>query len=142
MNCRECLTALETGSLRELTPESAVMRHCARCPDCGPLATLLREREYNAATLLNSVPPMSNPVTVAEDAMRMSQRRRLGRVAVMVSGAALVATIWIAAATIFVPMMNAGDAVATSSTSASSCLCCCCASIGAPARTAPAAWLC
>ena len=123
MNCRECLTALETGSLRELTPESAVMRHCARCPDCGPLATLLREREYNAATLLNSVPPMSNPVTVADDAMRLSQRRRLGRVAVMVSGAALVATIWIAAATIFIPMMD-GDSVSAvrTETIALSCL--------------------
>lgn len=124
MNCRECLTALETGSLRELTPESAVMRHCARCPDCGPLATLLREREYNAATLLNSLPPMSNPVTLAEDAMRMSRRRRFGRIAVMVSGAALVATIWIAAATIFIPMMDAGDRVATlrTETIALSCL--------------------
>lgn len=113
MNCRECLNALETGSLRELTPESAVMRHCARCPDCGPLATLLRDREYNAATLLNSLQPMSNPVTVADAAMRTSHRRRLGGVAVMVSGAALVATIWIAAATTVIPMMNARDGVAT-----------------------------
>ncbi|MEO8579551.1 MAG: hypothetical protein ABI469_04830 [Gemmatimonadales bacterium] len=124
MNCRECLVALETGSLRDLTADSAVMRHCARCPDCGPLATLLRDREYNAANLLNSLPPMSNPVTLAEDAMRISQRRRLGRVAVMVSGAALVATIWIAAATIFIPMMSAGDRVSTlhTETIALSCL--------------------
>lgn len=124
MNCRECLTALETGSLRELTPESAVMRHCARCPDCGPLATLLREREYNAANMLNNLPPLSNPITVAEVAVSAARRRRLGRVAVIVSGAALVATIWIAAATTIIPIMNREDGVATlrTETIALSCL--------------------
>ena len=95
MTCQECVSELATGSLRDLTPDSDVMRHCATCPDCGPLATLLREREYNAASILNSLPPMSNPLAVAETAALVAKRRRVGKVVVFLTGAALVATIWI-----------------------------------------------
>jgi hypothetical protein len=94
MNCQECLSELATGSLRDLTPESAVMRHCATCPYCGPLATVLRDREYNAATILNSLPPISNPIAVAEAAGMLSRRRRVGKVVVFLTGAALAATIF------------------------------------------------
>lgn len=94
MNCQECLSELATGSLRDLTPESEVMRHCSTCPDCGPLATLLRDREYTAATILNSLPPMSNPIAVAETAGTLSRRRRTGKVVVFLTGAALAATIF------------------------------------------------
>ena len=93
MTCQECLSELATGSLRDLTPDSEVIRHCASCPDCGPLATLLRDREYNAATILNSLPPMSNPISVAETAGLLARRRRVGKFVVFLSGAALVATI-------------------------------------------------
>ena len=109
MNCQQCLAELATGSLRDLTPESEVMKHCATCPSCAPLTTLLREREYDAANVLNSLPPMSSPITVAQAAVRAGHRRRVGRVVVMLTGAALVATIWIAAATTFIPMMNRAD---------------------------------
>jgi len=95
MTCQECLSELATGSLRDLTPDSDVMRHCSSCTDCGPLATMLREREYNAATILNSLPPMSNPIAVAETAALVAKRRRVGKVVVFLTGAALVATIWI-----------------------------------------------
>ena len=95
MNCHECLSELATGSLRDLTPDSAVMLHCVTCPYCGPLATALRDREYNAATVLNNLPPTSSPITVAETAAMVSRRRRLGKVAVFLTGAALVATFWI-----------------------------------------------
>src|SRR6266480_4648187 len=95
MRCQECLTELATGSLRDLTPESEVMRHCSTCPDCGPLATLLRDREYSAATILNSLPPLSNPISVAETAGMLARRRRVGKVVVFLSGTALVATFWI-----------------------------------------------
>jgi len=70
------------------------MRHCATCPDCGPLATLVRDREYNAATILNNLPPMSNPIAVAETAGMLSRRRRVGRFVVFLTGAALAATIF------------------------------------------------
>lgn len=109
MNCNECLAALETESLREMTPGSPVMQHCATCPDCARLTTMLRDKEYETATVLNSLPPMSNPLSVAETAIITAQRRRLGRVAVMISGAALVATLWIVGATIVVPALNEGD---------------------------------
>jgi hypothetical protein len=95
MNCQECLTELATGSLRELSPQSAVMQHCAACPECGPLATALRDREYHAATILNNLPPISNPVAMAETAALVSRRRRLGKIAVFLTGGALIATIWI-----------------------------------------------
>src|SRR5438132_10296340 len=109
MTCAECLAELATGSLREMPPDSAVMLHCARCPDCARLTTLLRDREYNAASVLNTLPPLSNPVTVAETAGRVSRRRRVGSLVVMLSGAALVVTIWIAAATTVIPMMNEAE---------------------------------
>ncbi len=94
MTCQECLSELATGSLRDLTPGSEVARHCAACPDCGPLATLLRDREYNAATILNSLPPMSNPIAIAETAGMLSRRRRVGKFVVFLTGAALAATIF------------------------------------------------
>jgi hypothetical protein len=106
MTCEECLAEIESGSLRDLPADAPVMLHCARCPDCARVTTLLREREYNAATLLNTLPPLSNPLSVAETAVRMSHRRRMGRVVVMLSGAALIATIWITAATLIIPMFE------------------------------------
>jgi hypothetical protein len=109
MTCEQCLEELATGSLRELPSDSAVMQHCATCPDCSRLTTLLRDREYEAATVLNNLPPMSNPLTVAETSVRTAQRRRVGRVVVMLSGAALVVTIWLAAANTIIPAMNSSE---------------------------------
>ena len=106
MTCEECLSELATGSLREMATDSAVMQHCATCPDCSRLTTLLRDREYNAANVLNNLPPMSNPITLAETAVTTAHRRRVGRVVVMISGAALVITIWFSAATLILPAMR------------------------------------
>lgn len=65
--------------------------------------------------MLNNLPPMSNPLTVAEASVRTAQRRRVGRVVVMISGAALAITIWIAAATTIFPRLNpVGHQVASS----------------------------
>ena len=100
MNCYECLEEMATGSLRELTPESAVSRHAANCPDCGPLLTQLRDREYTAATILNNLPPLSNPISVAETAGQLSRRRRIGRVVVTLTAIALGISIWFAADTL------------------------------------------
>jgi hypothetical protein len=96
MNCQDCLSELATGSLRDLRADSAVMQHCVTCPDCGPLVTLLRDREYEAATLLNNLRPMSSPITVAERAGALARRRRIGKIAVFLTGAAMVLTIWTA----------------------------------------------
>jgi len=109
MNCTEVLATLSTASLRDMAPDSEVMLHCDTCPDCSRVTTLLRDREYEAATVLNSLPAMSNPITVADQALVASKRRRLGRVAVMISGAALVVTIWIAAALTVIPALNQSD---------------------------------
>src|SRR6266446_8569660 len=87
MTCEECLSELATGSLREMSGDSAVMQHCATCPDCSRLTTLLRDREYEAATVLNNLPPMSNPIAVAEASVLTAHRRRVGGVVVMLSGA-------------------------------------------------------
>ena len=99
MDCRECLEELATGSLRELTSESPVFRHAGSCPDCGPLLTQLRDREYAAATTLNNLPPLSNPITVAETAGRLSRRRRMGRVVTTIAAVALAISVWFAADT-------------------------------------------
>jgi len=114
MTCEQCLSELTTGSLREMSPDSPVMVHCATCPDCAHLTTLLRDREYNAANVLNNLPPMSNPITVAETSVNLARRRRIGRVVVMLSGAALVVTIWIAAATTVFPALRRSDIVTSS----------------------------
>ena len=100
MNCNECLEELATGSLRELTPDSEVSRHAASCRDCGPLLTQLRDREYTAATILNTLPPLSNPISVAETAGQLSRRRRTGRVVVTLTAIALGISIWFAADTL------------------------------------------
>jgi len=95
VTCQECLAELATGSLRELNAGSRVVQHCATCPDCGPLATQLRDREYDAATLLNNLRPLGIPAAVAEQAAMFARRRRVGKVVVFIAGAAMVATIWI-----------------------------------------------
>jgi len=106
MTCEECLTELATGSLRDLPSNSAVMQHCATCPDCSRLTTRLRDREYEAATVLNNLPPMSNPIAVAEASVLTAHRRRVGRVVVMLSGAALAVTIWFTATILVFPAMR------------------------------------
>ena len=109
MNCNDCLKALQTESLREMSPDSPVMRHCATCPDCARVTTMLRDKEYETATVLNNLPPMSNPLTVAGTAVHTAQRRRVGRVVVMLSGVAGAIIIWIVAAQMIVlPMQRAG----------------------------------
>lgn len=110
MTCAEVLETLSTASLRDMQPDSAVMAHCATCPDCARVTTLLREKEYEAASVLNGLPPMSNPVTLAEESMVTSKRRRVGRIAVIGTGAALVATIWIAASLTIFPELIHDDA--------------------------------
>jgi hypothetical protein len=114
MNCRECLEELATRSLRELPSDSPLMQHCATCPDCAGLATALREREYDAASVLNNLPPLSSPVAVAGTAMGMSNRRRVGRVVVMLSGIAGAIIIWIVGATMVVPAMFRAGVLAPS----------------------------
>ena len=110
MTCAEVLATLSTASLREMTSDSAVMAHCGTCPDCARVTTMVREKEYEAATVLNGLSPMSNPIAVAEQSVITSKRRGVGRVAVMISGTALVVTIWIAASLTVIPALNHADA--------------------------------
>jgi hypothetical protein len=109
MTCAEVLETLSTASLRDMPADSAVMAHCATCPDCARVTTLLREKEYEAASVLNGLPPMSNPITLAEESVVTSKRRRVGRIAVIGTGAALVATIWIAASLTIFPELIHND---------------------------------
>jgi hypothetical protein len=111
MNCQECLAVLETGSLRELMPDSPVYAHASTCVDCARVTTLLRDREYEAATMFNNLRPASHPATIAESAIALSRRRRLGKIITMLTGTALAATIWLAAQFTFIPMMNRADAI-------------------------------
>jgi hypothetical protein len=109
MTCAEVLETLSTASLRDMPADSAVMVHCATCPDCARVTTLLREKEYEAASVLNGLPPMSNPITLADESVVTSKRRRAGRIAVIGTGAALVVTIWIAASLTIFPELNHSD---------------------------------
>src|SRR4051812_1100718 len=97
MTCAEVLSTLSTTSLRDMTADSPVMAHCASCPDCARVTTALRDREYVAASVLNGLPPLSNPIAIAQQSVVIAKRRRLGSFAVLAAGTALAATIWIAA---------------------------------------------
>jgi hypothetical protein len=110
MTCAEVLESLSIASLRDMPADSPVMAHCATCPDCTRVTTMLREREYEAASVLNGLPPMSNPLTLAEESVVTSKRRRVGRVAVIATGTALAATVWIAASLTIIPQLNHADA--------------------------------
>jgi hypothetical protein len=111
MTCEECLSALETESLRDMTADSAVMQHCAICPDCARVTTMVRDREYETATILNSLPPMSNPLMVAETAGLTAHRRRVGGFVVMGSAIAGAIVIWIVSATMIVPALYRGGVI-------------------------------
>jgi hypothetical protein len=103
MTCEQCLSALETESLREMSADSPVMQHCATCPDCARVTTMVRDKEYETATVLNSLPPMSDPLAVAETAGLTDQRRRVGGIVVMLSAIGGAIVIWIVSATMVVP---------------------------------------
>ena len=111
MTCEECLSALETESLRDMTADSAVMQHCATCPECARVTTMVRDREYETATILNSLPPMSNPLMVAETAGLTAHRRRVGGFVVMGSAIAGAIVIWIVSATMIVPALYRGGVI-------------------------------
>jgi hypothetical protein len=64
---------------------------------------MVRDKEYETATVLNGLPPMSNPVTVAETAGQTDQRRHVGGVVVTLSAIAGAIVIWIVSATMVVP---------------------------------------
>jgi hypothetical protein len=120
MTCEECLSALKTESLREMTADSAVMQHCATCSDCARVTTMVRDREYETATILNTLPPMSDPLMVAETAGRTAHRRYVGGVVVTLSAIAGAVIIWIVSATMVVPALyRAGVIGSGRSTSAS-----------------------
>jgi hypothetical protein len=108
MNCQQCLEELSTISLREMPADSPVMQHCATCPDCARLTTSLRDREYEAATLFNNLPPLSSPLSVAESAATLSRRRRVGRVVVTLSGIGGALIVALVATTMIVPAINGG----------------------------------
>jgi hypothetical protein len=111
MTCEECLSALETESLRDMTVDSAVMQHCATCPECARVTTMVRDREYETATILNSLPPMSNPLMVAETAGLTAHRRRVGGFVVTGSAIAGAFVIWIVSATMIVPALYRGGVI-------------------------------
>jgi hypothetical protein len=110
MTCAETLSALSMASLRDMASDSPIMQHCAECAECSRVTTMVRQQEYEAANVLNGLPPMSDPAALAEQAVVSSARRRTGRIAVMFTGAALVATIWIASWLTIIPALNNADA--------------------------------
>jgi hypothetical protein len=110
MTCAEVLATLSTASLRDMPADSPVMAHCADCPDCARVTTALREREYEAASVLNGLPSMSNPIAIADRSAVIAKRRRLGSIAMIMTGTALALTTWIAASLTIIPALNRADA--------------------------------
>jgi hypothetical protein len=60
--------------------------------------------------VLNGLPSMSNPIAIAERSAVIAKRRRLGSIAMMMTGTALALTTWIAASLTVIPALNRADA--------------------------------
>lgn len=103
MNCQECLAELSTVSLREMQPDSPVMQHCATCADCASLTTRLRAMEYDTASTLNNLLPLTSPISLAETSATLSRRRRVGRLVVTLSGIIGAIIVAVVASTMLVP---------------------------------------
>ena len=103
MNCQECLSELSTASLREMHSDSAVMQHCATCAECASLTTRLRDLEYDTATTLNNLLPLTSPISLAETSATLSRRRRVGRLVVTLSGILGAIIVAVVASTMLIP---------------------------------------
>ncbi|HJQ52582.1 MAG TPA: hypothetical protein VJ825_01950 [Gemmatimonadaceae bacterium] len=90
-------------SLREMQPDSPVMQHCATCADCASLTTRLRAMEYDTASTLNHLLPLTSPISLAETSATLSRRRRVGRLVVTLSGIIGAIIVAVVASTMLIP---------------------------------------
>ena len=79
--CAECLSALSTARLSDVTPGSAIALHAARCPACMEVVEEVRQSEYRLALGLNESAAGHASRDLAWAAIEGSEFRRRQRIA-------------------------------------------------------------
>lgn len=95
ISCRECLTAVSTGSYSDMQPDTEVGVHCSTCPDCSRVVTQVRDRERRFAASLEELRMTTAPSEVAQSAIA-SQRMLKARIWRGLLFGALMATLSVA----------------------------------------------
>jgi hypothetical protein len=91
--CAECLSALSTARLSDVTPGSASALHAARCPACMQVVEEVRQSEYRLALGLNEAAAGHASRDLAWAAIEGSEFRRRQRIARWVRGGLAVAAM-------------------------------------------------
>src|SRR5829696_5920267 len=91
--CAECLSALSTVRLSEVTPGSSIALHAARCPSCMQVVEEIRQAEYRLSIGLNDAATGHRSRDVAWAAIEGSEFRRRQRIARWVRGGLAVAAM-------------------------------------------------
>ena len=84
--CAECLAALSTARVADISPGSAIALHCYTCPDCNRVADEVRYAEYRLAASLNEAAPSAGGYELAAWALGESERVRRKRIARWIRG--------------------------------------------------------
>src|SRR5829696_8386778 len=91
--CAECLSALSTVRLSEVTPGSSIALHAARCPSCMQVVEEVRQAEYRLSVGLNEAATGHASRDLAWAAIEGSEFRRRQRIARWVRGGLAVAAM-------------------------------------------------
>jgi hypothetical protein len=91
--CAECLSALSTARLSDVTPGSAIALHAARCPACMQVVEEVRQSEYRLGLGLNEAAAGHASRDLAWAAIEGSEFRRRQRIARWVRGGLAVAAM-------------------------------------------------
>lgn len=86
IECRDCIKLLGESRLTDFGSGSAVLTHCATCPDCGRLREEIRYAERRLAIGLNESGPGIDSFDVAGIAIQSSEMRRRRRIARWLQG--------------------------------------------------------
>ncbi|MEO8576789.1 MAG: hypothetical protein ABI556_08825 [Gemmatimonadales bacterium] len=81
-SCSDCLNALSSARVVDISPGSSIAIHCATCPQCMRVADEVRYAEYRLAASLSEERPRfsSEEVAIAAiDGSELRRRRRIGR---------------------------------------------------------------
>lgn len=92
MTCDDYLSMLETLPVEELSYGDA-RNHAATCRDCNRVTRVVAERERNMIVAYGELYPSASAVTVAEQAVLTSRRRRVALFYRAALGAAAAAVV-------------------------------------------------
>ena len=95
-SCAECLTALSSMRLADLSRESGLVTHCSQCPTCSAVLSEFQLAERRLAITLAELRPLPPSAAVAREAILGSEKfgRRIAarwfRAALAITGLVLL----------------------------------------------------